>query len=199
MSEFIFLALVLLAVALPHGRLFESMYYHSKAVSERLDHANFFFYMAKLPFVRAFSYLMASVVGFMALYVEQLYFGYFWLQLSVLIGATLVFIWSPFNRFKPRGVFWFYIGIYAFLGLPMLAYYLILLGITVALTRSWVLGLVSTFGLMFVVLVLQNAPAEYFFVQFWLLFVVVLRYLDELVNVMEGRGYPTLDRAYFTR
>ncbi len=199
MSELVFLAAILLFVALPYDRLLVALYYHSKAISQRLDHANFFFFMAKLPFVKAMSYVISCIMGYLVLYLEQVLFGYFWLQLSIVIGATLFYIWSPFNRFRPRGVFWFYMGIYAFLSLAMVPYYLLVLAVGVLLTRSWVLGLISTFGIMFGVMFLQSVPTEYYFIQFWMLFVVVLRYLDDVLAVLEGGRYPSLDHLYFSR
>ncbi len=199
MSELVFLGLALCVASLPFDRLFSFLYFHSKTVSQRLDNRNHYFYMAKLPFVKALSYVMPVGLGFGILYLQDILYGEFWHQLAVLIGMTLLYIWSPFNYFKPRGLFWFYIGVYAFLGLPLLLYYLVVLGVCVVLTRSWVLGLVSTFAVMYLVMFTVTVPTEYYFVQFWMLFVVILRYLDDIMDFLDGRYYPALDKVYFSR
>jgi hypothetical protein len=199
MKELFFLGIALFVASLPFDRILSFLYFHSKTVSQRLDNRNHFFYMAKLPFVKGMSYFMSVGLGFGVLYLQDQLYGVFWHQLAVLIGMTLLYVWSPFNYFKPRGLFWFYIGVYAFLGLPLLIYYLIVLGMSVLLTRSWVLGLVSTFVVMYLIMLTVTVPTEYYFVQFWLLFVVVLRYLDEIMDFLDGRNYPALDKVYFSR
>jgi hypothetical protein len=199
LSPIFFLVIVGLLAAFPYARVLSGLYFGMRVVSQRLEHSDYSLYMSKLPVVMGVSYLLPMVLGYGMLWLEYELFGYFWVQLSVLVCGTLFYTYSPLNRFKPRSYFWLYLGVYLFFGWLVASAFLLILAGAVALSRSWVLGSVITVVAMSGVIGMIGFPTEYYFMQAWMVVLLVFRYFEQLETYFSRGKYWTVDQAYFTR